>query len=143
MRHYRNYSDEDIREKTKEVKSIAGLLTALGLVPKGGNYAQIKNKLKSLNIDTSHWTGRAWNKDQRLKDWSEYSRNAQIKPHLIKERGHICEWCGLEKWREEKITLELDHIDGDKTNNSFENLRLLCPNCHSQTPTWRKQINLR
>ena len=41
------------------------------------------------------------------------------------------------EWNEKSITLELDHIDGDRYNNNFDNLRILCPNCHSQTPTFR------
>ncbi len=58
---------------------------------------------------------------------------------LIKDRGHKCECCNLELWLDTPITLELDHIDGDNKNNVKENLRLLCPNCHSKTPTWRKR----
>ena len=45
--------------------------------------------------------------------------------------------CELTEWREQLITLELDHINGDNKDNSLDNLRLLCPNCHSQTPTYR------
>jgi hypothetical protein len=61
------------------------------------------------------------------------------KQTLIKERSHRCESCKLDVWLENPITLELDHIDGDNKNNVKENLRLLCPNCHSRTPTWRKR----
>jgi len=55
------------------------------------------------------------------------------------ESGVPCECaeCELSRWRGRKLTLELDHIDGDPTNNVIENLRLLCPNCHSITETWR------
>lgn len=54
----------------------------------------------------------------------------------IKQRK--CEKCGQEEmWCNEKIVLELDHIDGNRTNHKLENLRILCPNCHSQTPTFR------
>lgn len=50
---------------------------------------------------------------------------------------NCCSECGVEKWRGKRITFDLDHEDGDQTNNDRRNLRLLCPNCHSQTPTWR------
>lgn len=50
-----------------------------------------------------------------------------------------CEECGLGPfWNGKKLTLQLDHKDGDRTNNSFENLRMICPNCHAQTPTFSR-----
>jgi 5-methylcytosine-specific restriction endonuclease McrA len=55
----------------------------------------------------------------------------------VSERdGYKCSCCGLTNWLGEKISLDLDHIDGNNTNNFPSNLRLLCPNCHRQTPTW-------
>lgn len=118
---------------------MAQLLKGLGLKSAGGNYANMKSILQKLDVDTSHWTGQAWNKGERLKDWSEYSRAARMKPHLIKKRGNICECCELKRWNKMTIKLEIHHIDGDRTNNSYGNLQLLCPNCHSMTDTWRKQ----
>lgn len=52
----------------------------------------------------------------------------------IKE--YRCECCGLDEWNDMPLSLQLDHIDGCSTNHRLENLRLLCPNCHSQTPTY-------
>lgn len=55
-----------------------------------------------------------------------------------------CEKCHLTKWNGLKITLELNHIDGNNANHKFENLELLCPNCHSQTPTFKgKNVKIR
>ena len=138
MRIYRNYTDTDIIRLSNEVTCLAALLRALGLKAVGGNYNSMKRKLQKLNIDTSHWTGSAWSKDQQLKDWSDYTRIANLKPHLIKERGHSCQQCNLTEWLQKPITLEVEHIDGDNTNNNLDNLLLLCPNCHSQTKTWRR-----
>ena len=53
------------------------------------------------------------------------------------ERDWRCEECGISEWCDKPLTLEVDHIDGDNSNNELTNLRVLCPNCHSQTPTWR------
>lgn len=54
----------------------------------------------------------------------------------------LCECCGLNTWLDKPITLELEHIDGNNRNNVIENLKLLCPNCHSMTSTWRgRNIN--
>ncbi len=56
---------------------------------------------------------------------------------LVKERGHQCEVCKLIVWMDKPIPLEADHINGDSTLNTRENLRLICPNCHAQTPTYK------
>jgi hypothetical protein len=60
-----------------------------------------------------------------------------IKTALIREYGSNCFECGISEWRGAKLSLELDHIDGNAGNNEFANLRLVCPNCHSITPTWK------
>lgn len=67
-----------------------------------------------------------------------YSRK-QIKMRLIKEgfKEHKCEKCNLKKWNNVKIPLELEHIDGNGKNHLLKNIKLLCPNCHAQTPTYR------
>lgn len=58
---------------------------------------------------------------------------------LIKEgvKKHQCEMCGTKEWLGKPVPLELDHKDGDTKNNSLENLRILCCNCHAQTENWR------
>lgn len=66
-----------------------------------------------------------------------YGGKGPHKKILIQERGHKCERCNNSHWLDEIITLELEHIDGDRLNNTRENLLLLCPNCHSLTITWR------
>lgn len=60
---------------------------------------------------------------------------------LIKEgyKNHKCEICNNTLWNNLPIPLELDHIDGNPYNHKLENLRLICPNCHAQTPTYRSK----
>ena len=60
-----------------------------------------------------------------------------IKKLFIEKHGYQCQICSLSTWLENPIILELDHIDGNHTNDAESNLRLLCPNCHSQTDTFR------
>lgn len=67
----------------------------------------------------------------------EFNGKGQHKKVLINERGHMCEKCKNTIWEGIPITLELEHVDADRHNNTKDNLLLLCPNCHSQTPTWK------
>lgn len=62
----------------------------------------------------------------------------KLKKRLLKENmlDSICNECGISEWNGKEICLQLDHIDGNSHNHVFENLRLLCPNCHSQTDTY-------
>lgn len=143
-RNYRNYTDEDVINYCKEVETLAGLLKKLGLKACGGNYANIKRLIQNLNINCDHWTtlnDKAWSRGKSLKDYSEYSKNAPMKKKLLKERDHKCEKCLLKEWNGQPIPLEMDHIDGNNVNNIESNLRLLCCNCHAQTPTWRGRKN--
>ena len=55
---------------------------------------------------------------------------------LTRLTGYSCKCCGISEWNGKEITLQVDHIDGDSDNNDLDNLRLLCPNCHTQTSTW-------
>ena len=64
-----------------------------------------------------------------------------IHRYILKKQDGKCALCEIEDWNDQPITLELDHIDGDGANNKEENLRCICPNCHSQTPTYRSKNN--
>lgn len=66
----------------------------------------------------------------------------KLRKELIEIKGYKCEICKIDKWLEQPISLELDHIDGNNKNDELTNVRLLCPNCHSQTPNFRgRNIN--
>lgn len=77
----------------------------------------------------------------RVKSWSrpyEQMHRQSLRKRVLHERNYKCEACGISNvYNGKPLSLELDHIDGDNTNNKIENLRILCPNCHSQTPTHR------
>ncbi len=63
------------------------------------------------------------------------------KKKVFLEQGEKCNKCEIVDWQGKKLTFELEHIDGNKLNNKRENLEVLCPNCHSQTLTWRGRNN--
>jgi hypothetical protein len=70
----------------------------------------------------------------------QYS-TSHLSKRLVKEglKEYKCECCGIKEWNSNKISLELNHKDGDNSNHSLSNLELLCPNCHSQTDTYRNK----
>lgn len=72
--------------------------------------------------------------DSNWEDLGICQKRSRVK---IEQNGK-CDICGIDKWMGKHITLEYDHIDGNNTNESRDNVRYICPNCHSQTPTWRK-----
>lgn len=70
----------------------------------------------------------------------------KLKLRLLDEgiKENKCEECDISEWNNKPLNCELDHIDGDRTNHKLKNLRMLCPNCHSQTSTHRaknKKLN--
>ena len=147
MKH--SYTIEEFKSAVQGSYSIAQALTKLGVAPKGGNYRVFKKFEKLYEIDTSHFTGQGHLKgkthnfntiplEEILVKNYEYSSN-KLRKRLINEgiKEYKCECCGLEEWLGDPIPLELDHIDGDHYNNILENLKILCPNCHAKTPTYR------
>lgn len=71
-----------------------------------------------------------------LIPFEKLSKDRSKRLRLIKERGHQCEICKMKMWMKKPIPLTLDHIDGNSDNGSKENLRIICWNCHAQTPTF-------
>jgi|688.fasta_scaffold1112680_1 hypothetical protein len=139
MRKYTKWQKHILEDIVKNSISYAQCLDKMGLVQAGGNYANLQRNIDRFDIDTSHMLGQAHNKGKELKSFDGLIKPAAIKKRLIREHNHQCQKCLNTTWNDLPITLELEHIDGNNRNNSKENLMLLCPNCHSQTPTWRNR----
>jgi hypothetical protein len=77
--------------------------------------------------------------DDVLVAHSSYTNLGSLKRRLLAEGilEYRCAECGLSEWRGEKLPLDLDHVNGVSDDNRQENIRLLCPNCHALTPTYR------
>lgn len=142
------YSEEDLRKAVKTSTSIRQVLEKLDIVPAGGNYQTTNRRIQKLNIDTSHFTGQAWNRGKIIgpkRPIEEYLKeNSVVQSFRLKNRllleglkEHKCECCGITEWNGKLAPLELDHINGNHHDNQLENLRILCPNCHAQTDTYR------
>ena len=103
----------------------------------------IKDVIKEHNITYTSKQSRANDLSSSILQYfkSDSTVSNEVVKRLIKKHNIIpyayCWNCGLEKWLDEEINLELDHINGDNRDNRIENLRFLCPNCHSQTNNFR------
>lgn len=138
--------------------SFAQVLLKLGLADNGRPHHDLQARVRSLGLDTSHFTGRGWargaswrtsdalergRRKRRLKDEDVFVENSPtyagsaLIPRLL-DLGwkYECVWCGVSEWRGGKLVLHLDHANGVHNDNRLVNLRLLCPNCHSQTETY-------
>jgi len=144
----KKYDEEKLRWAIKESISMAETLRKLELSTNTTNYIKFKNLISDLQIDITHWLGNGSNlgktltRQRKLSEIliinSKCKNNTDLKNRLIKENLLIyeCLICKISKWLNADLTLQLDHINGINTDNRLENLRLLCPNCHSQTNTY-------
>jgi hypothetical protein len=143
----RRCTDEQVRAAFEGARSIADVLRRLGLVPRGDNYRVIKNRLHELGLDVSQLGGRSWARGGNLSRTPLEELLVRGRPcsgpNLAKRLIEAdllpreCCRCHLDEWQGEPIPLELDHINGEHDDNRLGNLRLLCPNCHALTDTYR------
>ena len=145
------WSEDALRAAVRQSRSVAEVLRKLGLQPIGGNYGTITRAITRLGLDASHFGGQGWRKgcptpvvaarplaSVPIRNSPPVHRG-DLKRQLVRARllAYTCAECGVSEWRGRPLALELHHINGEDRDNRIENLRLLCPNCHSQTDTYR------
>jgi len=142
--------DDDIIKACAAHESRRQVLFALSLSEGGSNIKWLDAKIEKLKIDTSHWLGQGhlkgkthnWSRriptEDILVENSSYVNSTNLKMRLLKEGllKYKCSECGIDEWNDKPLSLQLEHKNGIHTDNRIENLCLLCPNCHSQTPTY-------
>lgn len=147
----RSWTKEQLILAVKNSLSYRQVLIKLGLREAGGNYEQVKKYIFEYKLSIDHFRGRAWNRGMTgigkplisLKEIlveGSHFQSFKLKKRLFAEglKPRYCEECGWAKISEGGyLPLELDHINGDHRDNRLENLRVLCPNCHSLKPTHR------
>ena len=150
-------SDEQFVELLKKSSTISEVLFKLGYTVKGNSwgYSQVKRRMDDLNLDHSIFKGKSAiikttklnnvKKEDILKENCKHQRTV-LRRYIIKNNliPYKCAICGCTEWQGKTLSLELDHINGINNDNRLENLRFLCPNCHSQTSTYgsrNQQLN--
>ena len=161
-RRVRNQHDHrDVRRRTWTIEQLEAavrgstnyrsVLARLNLQPAGGNYSQLKKYIREYGLTTDHFTGQAWSRGRTLvrpprraladiltidSDCGSHWLKQRLFAADVKQRR--CEECGWARMAADgRVPVELDHINGDRRDNRLENLRVLCPNCHSLKPTHR------
>jgi|SaaInlLV_10m_DNA_4_1040232.scaffolds.fasta_scaffold05059_5 transposase-like protein len=140
--------EQAFREAVTQNTTVAGVLRQLGRAAVGTSYKKVHAEVARLGLDTSHWKGLGHGTSYSPKKipWGEilildspHKITHKRKKALLRE-GFLtekCAMCGMPPlWKGAYLGLRLDHINGNRTDNRIGNLRMVCPNCDSQLPTY-------
>lgn len=146
-----DWSKERLENAIKISTSYSETLRNLEIPTQGNNADTLKKYIEEYNLDISHFTF------DKSKDFSnlkyipaseylgtdKYIATSKLKLKLLKEglKENKCECCGITEWNGKPLVMQLHHIDGNNSNNSLDNLQMLCPNCHSQTENYCGSAN--
>lgn len=136
-------TDQEIINAAKSNATMSRAATSLKI-----HFNTFRGRAQKLGVYNPNQGGKGTSKKHNgnkipLKEILEgkhpYYQTGKLRARIIKEgiMDRRCSVCNLEEWNNKEIPIELDHIDGDRTNHKLENVRLVCPNCHAQTSTYR------
>ena len=147
----KHWEEQHLRDVIAVSGSIRDALRKMNLRGAGGNYRYFEKYVAKYQIDTSHFLGKGWSKNKSIpkkpirtleeilvadSNFSTYQLKKRL--FLAGLKKPICEECGWRKLSEDgRVPVEIDHINGNHSDNRLGNLRILCPNCHSLKPTHR------
>jgi hypothetical protein len=150
MKNKKNISDKEIEKVIKSGETMSTCAVILGM-----SFISFKRRADKLGLYKPNQGRIGIKRDSReyikitipLEDiisgkFKGHYGSSKLRKRLIKDgyKENKCEICKINNWNGKDITLELHHIDGNRGNNRIENLSILCPNCHSQTPNHSKRI---
>lgn len=148
----------ELAELVAKSTSFAQVLDALGLPTEGRPHDELKKRIHDLELDTRHFRGFGWARGETKRSHPSVARMVTRRAipsdevfvanaPLVRRRRMVdllldmgwayrCATCGITEWCGQALVLHLDHINGINNDHRLSNLRFLCPNCHSQTPTY-------
>jgi hypothetical protein len=149
----RRFGERQLREAVRASSSVAEVVRRLGISPVGGSQAHIGRRIADLRLDTAHFTGGA-GAPRRAPRRNPLVLGSPMDGRVPGERlrrallrtgvPEVCAECGTAPWwNGGPLRLEVDHINAAHWDNRPENLRLLCPNCHAVTDTYRGRARRR
>lgn len=136
---------DELKTLVQNSNSYTQALKHFGLENKGENFRTLRKRMQEENINFSHFLSKkeslvpyknSYGSIEEILIVNSSFNRSHLKTKLLKEKllEYVCVMCGqLPEWNGKPLTLQLDHINGISNDNRLENLRILCPHCHSQT----------
>ena len=145
-----NYSKQELLEAVTASECFSDVCRKLNVTICTHSFNKIKERCAAEGIDHSHFNRLSTlrRNKKNFNDDEVYIKESKFPRAYLRRRVLIDSWldykcrdCGIDSWNNKPITLEVEHVNGINDDHRKSNLAWLCPNCHSQTPTFRNSKN--